>query len=69
MKKNKLSLSSLKVKSFVTNAKEIDVNTLKGGAAGTHYSGCSFEPCDCPDTITIDDPVEFTVIKATTPRL
>lgn len=50
MKKNKLNLSDLKVKSFVTEEKAINADTLKGGKAGTHYSHCSFEPCDCAET-------------------
>lgn len=55
MKKNKLSLKELKIRSFVTEAKTKKSDTLKGGAAGTHYSHCSFEPCDCQST----DPFEF----------
>ncbi|MEL7145435.1 MAG: pinensin family lanthipeptide [Bacteroidota bacterium] len=48
MKKNKLSLKDLKIQSFVTQEKPLDKKTIKGG--GTHYSFCSFEPCDCDDT-------------------
>lgn len=51
MKKSKLNLSELKIRSFVTEAKRSDADTLKGGAAGTHYSHCSFDECKCEDEI------------------
>ncbi len=44
MKKNKLNLNELKINSFITEFKIIDVNTIKGG--GTHYEHCSFDPCN-----------------------
>jgi len=52
MKKSKLKLDELRVKSFVTVEKRDDAGALKAGAAGTHYSWCSFRPCDCEDTFT-----------------
>ena len=42
MKKNKLKLNELAVKSFVT-AEAKAVIKVKGG--GTHYGQCSFDPC------------------------
>ena len=49
MKKSKLSLKELKVQSFVTQQESVNKQTIKGGA-GTHYSFCSFQPCNCEDT-------------------
>lgn len=48
MKKKKLNLKELKVKSFITNSEELNLNTIngKGRAEGTHYEHCSFDPCN-----------------------
>ncbi len=50
-KKNKLSLSDLKVKSFITDLEKTDQNILKGGAAKTLpanqcISGMIFSACE-----------------------
>lgn len=59
MKKNKLSLNELRIRSFVTEEKAKKSETLKGGAAGTHYSHCSFDACNCETT----DPFELVPLK------
>ncbi len=43
MKKNKLSLGSLKVESFVTHMNEANANTVKGGTGNTN--NCSIFIC------------------------
>ena len=47
MKKQKLTLKDLKVKSFVTKQDEMNKQTLKGGA-GTHYDTWC-DPKTCPE--------------------
>ncbi len=49
MKKEKLSLKSLKVKSFVTEAKEMNEETVKAGAKaiGTLPPKTTFDPTPC----------------------
>lgn len=48
MKKQKLTLKDFKIKSFVTQPNEVNKETLKGGAAGTHYDTWC-DPKTCPD--------------------
>jgi len=43
MKKKKVSLEALSVKSFVVVKEPKQINTVKAG--GTHYEHCSFDPC------------------------
>lgn len=45
MKNKKLNLNALKVKSFVTNIKDDNVNTIKGGSG---INTCTPE-CDPPE--------------------
>jgi len=52
MKKNKLTLSELQVKSFVTDQSGFNANTLKGGTHSTLWEYTDLEICQsdaiCP---------------------
>ena len=45
MKKSKLKLSELSVKSFVPAGELNDLNTVRGGKPVSYYGGCSLDNC------------------------
>ena len=49
MKKSKLNLKDLKVKSFVTNIEAEITDTVKGGTRGSHGTICGSNCCSDDD--------------------
>lgn len=61
MKKNKLNLSELKVKSFIPSDEPLNLDTVKGGKPVSYYEPCSVVNCTVGCT-------NFIVCATDTPR-